>query len=135
MSFDLGLRAESQVSAAIEDSLVALESGRWQEAAERSDRLLELSQDGGDLRTAYFVDAAANLRLGKLDRAERSARQAIQLDGARRNPKSGLILALILVQERRLGEASPLLKAYLDAQPASPEAPAIRRQLAELPGR
>jgi hypothetical protein len=89
VSFDLGLRAESQVSAAIEDSLTALENGKWQESAALSDRVLELTYDGPDLRTAYFVDAAANLRLGRLDRAEKSAREAIQLDGARRNPKSG----------------------------------------------
>ena len=134
VSFDLGRRAESQASAAIEDSLIALENGKWQEAAELSDRVLELSHNGPDLRTANFVVAAANLRLGRLDRAEKSARQAIQLDPPRRSPKSGLILALILLQERQFGEAFPLFKAYLDAEPASPEAPAIRRQLAELAG-
>jgi hypothetical protein len=61
--FDLGRRARSQVSWAIEDSLMALESGKWQGAFELSDRVLELSHDGSDLRTAYFVDAPANLRL------------------------------------------------------------------------
>jgi tetratricopeptide (TPR) repeat protein len=132
--FDLGERAKSQVFQAIEDSLVALESGKWQQAAGLSDRVLELSRDGSDLRTVYFVDAAANLRLGKLDRAEKSARQAIQLDGARRIPKSGLLLAMILTQRGQFKEASPLFKAYLEAEPASPETPAVRRQLAELAG-
>jgi tetratricopeptide (TPR) repeat protein len=130
--FDLGLRVESQVSAAIEDSLIALENGRWQEAAQLSNRVLEFSRDGPTLRTAYFVDAAANLRLGNPDRAERSARESIRLDGARRNPKSGLILALSLVQKRQPGEAARLFEAYLQAEPTSPEAPSIRRQLAEL---
>jgi hypothetical protein len=131
--FDLGLRAASEASAAIEDSLIALGNGKWQEAAALSDRVLELTHDGPDL-TTYFVNASANLRLGKLDRAEQSARDAIRLDGARRNPKSGLILALILMQKRRVGEASALFKAYLEAEPASPEAPAIRRKLVELDG-
>jgi tetratricopeptide (TPR) repeat protein len=122
------------VAAAIEDSLVALENGKWQEAAGLSGRVLELSHDDADRRNAYFVDAAANLRLGRLDRAEKSARDAIRLDEARRNPKSGLVLALILMQKRQFGEASPLFKAYLEAEPASPEAPAIRRQVAQLAG-
>ena len=83
--------------------------------------MLNLSHDGSALRTAYFVDAAANLRLGNPERAEKSAREAIRLDGARRNPKSGLILAMSLAQKRQFGEASRLFEAYLEAEPASPE--------------
>ena len=49
-------------------------------------------------------------RLGKLDVAEKSAREAIRLDSAHRNPRTSYVLGLILAQKQDFKESAALLK-------------------------
>jgi regulator of sirC expression with transglutaminase-like and TPR domain len=74
----------------------------------------------------------ANLRLGNLDTAEKSASEAIRLDSAHRNPRTTYVLGLILAQKQDFARSAELLKAYLAAAPNSPDAGVVRRQLAEI---
>jgi regulator of sirC expression with transglutaminase-like and TPR domain len=74
----------------------------------------------------------ASLHLGNLDRAENSAREAIRLDSARRNPRTKYVLGLILAQKQDFKPAADLLNAYLTAMPDAPDAGIVRKQLREI---
>ncbi len=60
-----------------------------------------------------YYNAVANLQLGKLDIAEKSAREAAKMDGAYRNPKINYVLGMILVKKLEFKEAGECLRAYL----------------------
>ena len=74
----------------------------------------------------------ANLRLGKLDVAEKSAREAIRLDSVHHNPRTSYVLGLILAQKQDFKQSAALLKAYLNAMPNAPDAETVRVQLSEI---
>jgi len=74
----------------------------------------------------------ANLRLGHLDAAEKSAREAIRLDSGHRNPRTGYVLGLVLAQKQEYRQAVDLLNAYLNALPNAPDAEIVRKQLGDI---
>ena len=82
--------------------------------------------------SAYYLNAMANLRLGHLDAAEKSAREAIRLDSAHRNPRTGYVLGLVLAEKQEYGQAADLLKAYLRATPNAPDSGTVGRQLSNI---
>jgi tetratricopeptide (TPR) repeat protein len=110
--------------------LLALKEGNWQDVADGTDRVMHLNPY--DFPNAYYFNAAANLRLNKLDVAEKSARQAVELDTAHRNPKATYVLALVLAQKHNFTESAQYLNAYLKAAPDAPDAETARKQLAEI---
>jgi tetratricopeptide (TPR) repeat protein len=116
---------EAQFAAIEEKAITSLQQGKWQDAADLSERILDIDA----YPTAAYLNAMANLHLGRLDQAERSARQAIGLDGAHRNPRSGYVLGLVLGEKHDYRQAAGWLKGYLEAIPNAPDAEAVRRQL------
>ena len=74
----------------------------------------------------------ANLQLGNLDIAEKSAREALERDKAHKNVRAPYVLALILGQKHDYAGAATLLHAFLEQNPDVPDAPAIRQQLAAI---
>jgi len=111
-------------------AITSLQQGKWQEAEDLSDRVLHF--DSAAYSSAYYLNAMANLRLGKLDVAEKSAREAIRLDSRHRNPRTSYVLGLILGQKQDFERSAELLKAYLAAVPNAPDAEIVRRQLEEI---
>jgi tetratricopeptide (TPR) repeat protein len=111
-------------------AIASLQQGNWQDAAELSDRVLHL--DSAGYPSAYYVNAMANLRLGKLDPAEKSALEAIRLDGAGRNARTKYVLGLIVAQKHDFAQAAGLLHAYLKALPNARDAEIVRRQLRDI---
>jgi regulator of sirC expression with transglutaminase-like and TPR domain len=95
-----------------------------------SDRVLHF--DSAAYSSAYYLNAVANLRLGKLDVAEKSAREAIRLDSVHHNPRTSYVLGLILAQKQDFKQSAALLKAYLNAMPNAPDAETVRVQLSEI---
>ncbi len=110
--------------------MLAVKDANWQEVADQTDRVMHLNPY--DFPNAFYFNAAANLRLNKLDAAEKSARQAVELDTAHRNPKTTYVLALILAQKRNFTESAEYLRAYLKTAPDGPDAENARKQLAEI---
>jgi tetratricopeptide (TPR) repeat protein len=109
--------------------LIAAKESKWQEAADTSDHVMRLNPY--DFPNAYYFNAVANLQLGKLDVAEKSARQAVDLDKAHRNPRADYILGVTLAQEGKFTESTEHLRAYLKAAPDAPDAETVRKQLAQ----
>jgi tetratricopeptide (TPR) repeat protein len=121
---------DAEVASMQASAITSLQERKWQEAADLSGRVLRFNST--DYASAYYLNAMANLHLGNLDQAERSAREAIRLDSARRNPRTSYVLGLILAEKHDYNQAAGLLKMYLDALPDAPDAEIVRRQLREI---
>ena len=109
--------------------MLALKDQKWQEVADDSECVTRLNPF--DFPAAYYFNAVSNLQLNRLDAAEKSARQALKLDQARRNPKTNYILGLILGRKRQFPESAAFLRAYLTAAPNAPDAAVVGKQLVE----
>jgi len=126
----LGRNGEAEVAFLQETAITALQEGKWQDAADSSEHVLQA--DSAAYPSAFYLNAMANLRVGNLDAAERSAREAIRLDTARRNPRTSYVLGLVLAEKREYGQAIDLLNAYLRAAPNAPDSETVRKQLSNI---
>ena len=125
-----GRRSDAETAAAVEDAIAAIDRHDWQSAAELSDRAIR--SHGEEYPLAFYLGAMADLKLGNLDGAERSARAAVRLDRDARNPRVNYILGLVMAARRQFRESGEFLRAYLDAAPSAPDADAVRGQLREI---
>ncbi len=103
---------------------------KWQEVADTTDKVLHLNPY--DFPAAYYYNAVANLQLGKLDPAEKSAREAVKIDTSHQNPRSNYILGIILAQKQDLKGAAEFLRAYLQFAPDAKDSDKVKTQLAEI---
>ena len=112
--------------------LAELEAGaeNWAELADTTSRLLKL--DAVDYPMAYFYNATANLNLGQMDAAERSARAGEKLDALHRHPKIEQVLAMILERKKDYAGAAAHLRSYLLLAPDTADAARMKKELAEL---
>ena len=109
---------------------IALRDTNWQEVAGQSDTILSL--DPIDYPDAYYLSGVGNFQLGKLDVAEKNAREAMTRDTAHRNPRAPYLLGLILAQKRDFAAAASSIRAFLEQNPNEPDVSAIRQQLAAI---
>jgi len=121
---------DAEVAAMQASAITSLQERKWQDAADLTDRVLHFNST--DYHSAYYLNAMANLHLGNLDQAEKSAREAIRLDSARRNPRTSYVLGLILAEKQQFKQSAELLNAYLNALPDAPDAEIVRKQLREI---
>jgi tetratricopeptide (TPR) repeat protein len=121
---------EAKIAFMHASAITSLQERKWQDAADLSDRVLHLNS--ANYPSAYYLNAMANLHLGNLDQAEKSAREAIRLDSARRNPRTSYVLGLVLAEKRQFKQSAELLNAYLNALPDAPDAEIVRKQLREI---
>jgi tetratricopeptide (TPR) repeat protein len=113
-------------------NLAFLHAGKneWEKTAEMSAKGVKLNPF--EYPQLHFVNAVANLNLGKLDDAEKSAREAAKLDPKGQMPRIDQVLGVILAQKNDLKGAKESFAAYLKKDPDSPTATQIRQQLARL---
>jgi hypothetical protein len=102
----------------------------WAELADITTKLLKL--DAVDYPMAYFYNATANLNLGAIDAAERSARAGEKLDAPHRFPKLEQVLAMILARKKDYTGAAAHLRRYLLLAPDAQDAAPMKKELAEL---
>ena len=125
-----GRNDEAEVALMQEKAITSLQEGNWQDAADASERVLQV--DSAGYPSAYYLNAMANLRLDHLDAAEKSAREAIRLDSGHRNPRTSYVLGLVLAQKQEFGQAVEWLNTYLRTAPDAPDAGTVRRQLRNI---
>jgi Tfp pilus assembly protein PilF len=111
---------------------MAVVENKWTEAAQLTDQLLQLNSFAYPM--AYFFNAAANLNLGKLDEAERSARKFQEVDKSHSRPDIALLLANILTGKHQYAEAAQLYRDYLSLKPDAPNAAALKNEAQRLEG-
>jgi tetratricopeptide (TPR) repeat protein len=111
-------------------ALIAAKENKWQDVADTTDRVLKLNPF--DFPQAFFYNSVANYNLGKLDAAEKSARDAQKLDTQHRIPKVDHLLGMILAQKRDYNGAAEQMRSYLKFSPQAQDADTVRTQLAEI---
>jgi len=104
------------------------EEGRYSEAADRLEEALKRSPNSA---MGHFFLGSADLRLGKISDAESHLKQACALD-PNGLPAAHLQLANTYLRAHDTAAASAELRMYLQANPADPQAPAIRKLLAGM---
>jgi Tfp pilus assembly protein PilF len=103
----------------------------WPGVLETSQTVLKLNPFS--FPHAWLFNSVANFNLGKLDEAERSAREAMKLDPKNRIPKISHILGVILAEKRDYSNALEHLRGYLMMlAPDGPETEMVKKQVADL---
>jgi protein O-mannosyl-transferase len=125
-----GRNDQAEVALMQETAITSLREGKWQDAADSSGRVLQV--DSAGYPSAFYLNAMADLRLGNLDAAEKSAREAIRLDTAHRNPRTSYVLGLVLAEKQEYGQAIDSLNVYLRAAPNAPDSETVRKQLSNI---
>ena len=110
--------------------LIAFHEKKWQEVLDNSDRVLHL--DPVDYPAAYYYNAVANLEMGRLAPAEKSARAALERDPSHSNPQPNYVLGIILARRHAYAEAAQYLRAYLKAAPEAKNRDEAAKELAAL---
>ncbi len=108
---------------------LALAQDSWEEAAELTDRALEL--DPVTFPEAYMLNALSYYYLEDMETAERSARRGQRLDFAKQYPQMHLILSNILTRKNDEPGSIQEMRLYLKAAPDAPDAPLVRSRIQE----
>jgi tetratricopeptide (TPR) repeat protein len=124
---------------------MAYDAGNWTEVLDFTRHVLNvdpwrhaevtgyiLDLDALDYAEAYFYDAYANLKLNRIEDAEKSALKAERIDLRTRFPKVHLLLADLFVRKNNYALAISEMKTYLELVPNAKDGVRVREQLAEL---
>lgn len=111
-------------------SVMAFEERNWAETVDLTTTLTRL--DPVDYPLAYLFNAIASASLGKLDVAEKSAREAVKVDMNHQLPRAEYVLGLILVDKHDYDGALTLLRSYIQHAPNAPDSERIRKQISQV---
>jgi tetratricopeptide (TPR) repeat protein len=109
--------------------LLSVKERKWAEAAATTDRVMRLNPY--DFPESVYYNAVANLELGKLDAAEKSAREALAMGTAARNPKVYYVLGVTLANKQDAKGAAEYLRTYLQSDKVA-DRERVTRLLAEV---
>jgi tetratricopeptide (TPR) repeat protein len=130
-AFMKAIEADSKlVSPYVELGMLAAQEQKWTDSGQYLDRALKL--DPIDFPQAWYVDAVANYNMKKYDAAEKSVREAINLDPKHVNPRSDYLLGLVLIEKQDYDGAAGQLRNFLKEAPDAPDADAVKHQLAQI---
>ena len=130
-SFHQSLVADSKlVSPYQELAQLALRDKQWQEVVDNTDALLKLNPV--NFPQDWFLNAAGNFNLQRLDAAEKSARRGLELDGQHQIPKLEYLLGAILAQKNDYAGALEHLHNYLRLAPHAADAETAQKQAEEI---
>jgi len=109
-------------------ALLELKQGRVTEAAAAAGKAVQLVPDHAE---ANFYLGMAEANLGNLDKAEAALRVVVKGPEAKRFPRAFYLLGGVLAQKGQSQEALEMLQRYLELEPESKAAEAVRKQLEE----
>ena len=109
-------------------ALIDMQQQRMAEALKWAGEALKLLPD---LAEAHYYNAVASLSLGNAGAAESSIRAVLASPDARRFPRSHFIMGNILAQKGDTAGAAAEFRLFLEAEPSSRAAEAVKKQLAE----
>jgi hypothetical protein len=109
-------------------ALMEMQQQRMAESAKWAGQVLKLLPD---LAEANYYNAVANLSLGNAAAAETSIRAVLASPDAQRYPRSHFILGNLLAQKGEAEKAAAEFRAFLEVEPTSRAAEAVKQQLAE----
>jgi tetratricopeptide (TPR) repeat protein len=108
---------------------LAVEQQRWRDAADITERAMRLNPI--EFPQVYVYHAQANLELGRVAEAEKSARKAIENDTQRTAPDAEYLLGEALGREGDLAGGLEHMKQYLSLAKKGKFADAARKRVAE----
>ncbi len=124
---------------------MAYESGNWNEVLGLTDHVLGLDPlnqaattgyildlDPLNSADAYFYNAMANYKLGKIEDAEKSGLKAEHVDLRSHFPQLHLLMAELFARKSHYAMAIAELETYLELVPNAKDADQIREQLTKL---
>jgi tetratricopeptide (TPR) repeat protein len=130
-SFETAAKAEPRwPEPLLQLSLLAAHAHNWMELSEVSGHVLRLNSF--EYPQAFFFNAVASYNLKHLEVAEKSVRSAEKLDTQHQYPQIEHLLGTILAEHHQYAEAADELRNYLVLAPSAADAPAARRQLAQV---
>jgi tetratricopeptide (TPR) repeat protein len=109
--------------------LLSVKERKWTETLATTDRVMRLNPY--DFPESVYYNAVANLELGKLDAAEKSAREALAMGTADRNPKVYYVLGVTLANKQDAKGAAEYLRTYLQSDKVA-DRDKVTRLLAEV---
>jgi len=107
-----------------------LTQSRYDDALRVTSRAI--AREPADNPLIYFFDAVASEYMKHLDAAEKSARQAIELDMAHEAPQAEYLLGMLLAARRDVPGALQHLKTYLTLAPDSHDSDEVRSTIQAL---
>ena len=107
---------------------LAMKNNHWQRVAQLSDDVLRLNPHHKEIR---YYHAVAGFQRGNMEAAEKSALAIESGKGAQSFPLAHHLLGTIHSRQGDFPRAAGDFRTFLKAQPDSPIAPDVRRQLSE----
>ena len=107
---------------------LAMKSNQWEQVAQLSDEVLRLNPHHKEIR---YYHAVASFQLGNMEAAEKSALAIKSGKEAQSYPLAHHMLGMIHSRQGDFPRAATDFRTFLQAQPDSPIAPDVRRQLTE----
>lgn len=131
-AFEQSLAADGKyVNPYLQLAALDLRASKWGDAADITSRLAQLNPYIGQ---AHYFNAIANFNLGKMELAEKSAREAVKTDPENHLPAMHHLLGTILAKQGNFPSAAEEYRSFLKLAPSSPAADQLRKQLTEWEG-
>ena len=109
---------------------LAIGESRFSDAVAITEQAMQLNPL--EFPSIYFYNAQAHFELHEPEAAEKSARQAVELDVDRQVPRSLYLLGLILEQKGELKDAIEQYRTYVGVSPKPADAAEVKRRIAAL---
>src|SRR5579875_1568964 len=130
-SYQSAISADSHFTSPYEQlALLAAQSGKWQQAADYSQHVIDLNPV--EFPPAFWCNALANYQLKKAADAEKSLKELLKLDVAHKFPDAESMYAQLLLDRGDYPNAATHLRAYLAEAPNAKNADAVRQVLAKI---
>jgi len=125
----LGLRSKS-AAPYLRIARLGAKASNWEQAAQYSEAALGMHPR--QLVEGYSLCALANVKLGRMDVAESSARAGLKLETANEYPELWLSMALAQASSKHYADAVTSLQTYLKLAPKAESIPALKKELLAL---
>lgn len=109
---------------------LALQQQQWQELADITDRLLQVTPDSSP--EYWFLNSDANFNLGNMKQAETSIGHGLRLDPKHQLSQMEYLYALILARKQDYKSAAEHLSTYLRLSPHAKDAETAQKALADF---
>lgn len=130
-AYEESLKADSKyVNPYLQMAVLAAADNNWKEVDETTDRVIQLNPV--NFPQAYFFNSVANFNLQNYEESEKSAREAVKLDGQHRWPKAQHLLGILLAGKGDNQAALENMRGYLKFNPNGSDKPAVEKQIAEI---
>lgn len=111
-------------------ALLSAEDSKWQDAADYSQRVIELNPI--EFPACFWYSAIANFNLKKIDEAQKSATALLKLDTQHKYPETERMLAQIALAKNDYPSAAAHLRSYLVLNPGAKDADALKQTLLKI---